>query len=52
MYFWRSLFVEIIDAIAYLYLAYILTFEAIIFVYKALLAIALDDDKRRSPQNK
>ena len=32
-------------AIAYLFLAYILTFQAITFIYKALLAIALDDDR-------
>jgi hypothetical protein len=36
------------DEIAYLYLTHLLSFEAIVFVYKALLAIALDDDKRRS----
>jgi hypothetical protein len=33
---------------AYIYLTQLLMFEAIIFIYKALLEIALDDDKRRS----
>ncbi|MFN5817807.1 MAG: hypothetical protein ACK47D_17445 [Pseudanabaena sp.] len=35
----------------HLYLTPLKTFTAIIFIYQALLAIALDDDKRRSPLN-
>gem|GEM_PF-5821752 len=36
-------------AITHLYLTYLQTFTAIIFVYKVLLVIGLDDYKRRSP---
>jgi hypothetical protein len=34
---------------AYFYLTHLQTFASIIFICNALLAIALDDDKRRSP---
>ena len=36
------------SGIAYLYFDHLQTFTTIIFVYKTLLAIALDDDKRRT----